>query len=56
MKGHDIEVWSAGGDSSVSGKSSQKHSDEFALNKFGRIMKSAGAETLNCMKLAHYLP
>ena len=56
MKGHDIEVWSAGGDSSVSGKSSQKHFDEFALNKFGRIMKSAGVETLNCMKLAHYLP
>lgn len=25
-------------------------------NKLGEILKSAGAETLNCMKLVHYLP
>ena len=57
MKGHNIESWPDGGlSSSVGGKSKQEYLDEFLKNKFGQIMKSAGIETLNCMKLAHYLP
>ncbi len=55
MEGHHIECWA---DSIVSdpGKSLQECFDDLSANKFGKIMKSAGVDTLNCMKLAHYLP
>ena len=54
MKGHDIECWANNANVDL-GKSLRECFDDFSANKFGRIMKSAGADTLNCMKLAHYL-
>ena len=54
MKGHDIESWT----NSINGdldKGIQEYFNDFSANKFGKIMKSAGVDTLNCMKLAHYL-
>ena len=57
MKGHDIEAWP--NDSlanSVGSESRQECFNGFVNNKFGEIMRSAGLDTLNCMKLAHYLP
>lgn len=55
MKGHKIEAWGSKnfGESPID---VQKQFEKFSSNKFGQIMRSAGAGTLNCMKLAHYLP
>ena len=56
MSGHHVEVWPDVGSMPARNKSSREYFDEFAASKFGQIMKSAGVETLNCMKFAHYLP
>lgn len=55
MEGHKIEAWSNKfvGEGRID---IQKQFDKFSSNKFGQIMKSADVDTLNCMKLAHYLP
>ena len=54
MKGHEIQVWQ--GSSLTDGKTTKQYFEEFCSNKFGKIMKTANSDTLNCMKFAHYLP
>ena len=54
MDGHDIRAWPDSG--FTRSKSTKEYFDEFSSNKFGKIMSTADANTLNCMKFAHYLP